>query len=305
MKTYTAKTKPKLSKSSEAIANAVSPYFGRVHEHWIKSQDEGKRRFDETKKEPTEKGFKMNLHPSAGLYFGMCMEDYFKHEVNRYLEFAPEHLPSIRVGTSFHSGFFDHVRKVPHLLYPFPEFKNDLYLKNWFNKTNPEIPVSSHRLHTYGIVDNIIAMPVPGGKTIPYSTPLTLDNVIGAYEPCVLDLKTTFAGDFIWKQLLLRQQAKPSYIAQVCICIYLINLDPLNYFPGVKITKGCVAYYNFAKKPFSKEQYLECYFDYDDEYEEKTHDLLTSWNYGYKNYISGRRVECTHRWCIKHGDEES
>ena len=110
--------KPKIDKSNRAAlrVDEDSNYFQPIRDFWLRRQSDGKKNF---------KGWNGNISPSAKLSFSMCIEKFFNEQVQNYLEFMPDTLMSVNMGTLVHRGFEGEVIQVPDFLYPFPDYATD------------------------------------------------------------------------------------------------------------------------------------------------------------------------------------
>lgn len=288
MKTVTKA--PKLTKNNKEIISyddedIPSVYFEPIREFWIQEQERSKQKHK----------WSGRISPSAKISPRMCIEKFFK-KAPEFLEFGPKLLYKVRFGTLIHTGMFESVENIPQLLYPYPDFK-DLSLRNWFNKIRPEVPVDCVATGIRGKIDQVVAKLRDGEE--PLDIPLTLENVIGRYDPCIFDLKTTWMPKSAWNAFKKKGVPKSTHRGQ--ILTYMNRLRAAGTYGDVEVNEGCVGYLNMAMPPFSPGSYVEMHFQYDP-YSEIMDSLVESIGVGRRLYLSHKKVRCEHLWCPDHGE---
>lgn len=257
-----------VSKESLATADAVSSeesyFFEPIRLYFITSQEEDAHRHQ----------WSGGISPSSKLYFGMCMSAYFER-VQKPLKFKDDTLMNVRAGTMWHEALFKQSMRADRLLYPKPNY-TDPSLVQWLEKSWPEVPISCPKSGVRGKVDAVIYR----------------GDDIG-----VVDLKCVWQTEKQWLELLRNKTPQHSHLVQVSI--YVNRLNALKAYDK-RIKWGCVAYMNMLKKPFSKNSYVECWFEYDDHIREKTNLLLKHLSKGRKQAIAGERVVCEYPRCPEH-----
>jgi hypothetical protein len=266
MTRYVAR-EPKISKSNRAalrVPDCESNYFQPIRDYWLKRQADGKALHK----------WSGNISPSAKLSFTTCVVDFFKR-VQEYLEFQPDTLMAVNMGTLIHRGFEAEVLQVPGLLYPFPEYKDDPELAAWAEKIKPEVPIWCRSTGIKGKIDAVL-------------------NVDG--KPFVFDLKTKSMTGKAWKTFCENPQAEMSHIVQVCI--YINRLNRSGVYPD-KITHGSLGYLNLLSKSMSRGSFIEKEVVYAD-YREKTNDLIKALAKGRRQFHAGKKITCTNPRCGVH-----
>ena len=266
-------TKPKKSAAARHVVKAQKfdgvSIYQLVQEYWLKQQQLNKDNFV----------WSGNISPSAQITKSTCIKKFFS-QVSYFLEFPPDTLMSVCMGTLLHSAFEREYRNFREFLYPFPLYPDDPELKAWQVKIQPEYAVWCRASGIKGKIDAILEE---------------------EGEPIVDDLKFVWQTPEQWAKFMKAARAKQTHQTQVRL--YANRLNATNAYPGVRIVRCRVSYMNVMMRPFSKNSVLEVPVSYTTQDASDINYLVEALWKGREQKLQDRYVHCTNRGCPIHSTD--
>ena len=261
-------TEPKISKSGRQAMSedfdGVSLFYA-LRNYWLADQDKRKEEFK----------WQGNISPSAQIRPTTCVEAFFKRQ-KQYLEFPPDTLMIVNMGSVMHDAFHDTVLKVEGLRWEYPQYA-DAEIDAWQKKIEPEYACWDKESGIKGKIDDIL-------------------NVDG--EPVITDLKFRWMDRAAWDRFVKDGKAKIEHATQVRI--YMNRLNAMKIYQE-RMQQGRISYCNMLMRPFSKGSIFEVPITYTKQDATDTNDLIEALWEGRMRELEGKPAICRNKKCAEHG----
>ena len=248
------------------------------------------------------------IYPSGIKSWTMCPLQFIQEDVHIAPDFPLDSYYKMEVGTALHKMFQEKADEIERLLWEKPDFSNipcpdvlnsemlsmknfnmDKFMRDKYKQIYPEVPMFDGESGVSGRADLIL-------------------NLKG--EPVVFDLKTTSVldaqknkeGEWEVDRWAKACKAFPKLEHRIQVCIYAHLINKFKYYS--KPVKRCgLGYLNLLMPAGYEPAEFETYFDFTDELESKTANLLQHIGKHRLSYINKIEEKCTYPLCRVHAQQ--